>query len=87
MIKTLTSCAGDGKSFSPVTEWWLLLSETAGTGGFAVHQLAYSSPSLPSTANKHLCPSEQSHALLQFKLDFTIDSFASADCDYDEQYS
>ncbi|KAK2980990.1 hypothetical protein RJ640_023316 [Escallonia rubra] len=51
------------------------------------HQLAYSSPSLPSTANNHRCPSEQSHALLQFKQDFTIDSFASADCDYDEQYS
>ncbi|KAK2980983.1 hypothetical protein RJ640_023309 [Escallonia rubra] len=51
------------------------------------HQLAYSSPSHPSTANNHLCPSEQSQALLQFKLDFTIDSFASADCDYDEQYS
>ncbi|KAK3022802.1 hypothetical protein RJ639_046904, partial [Escallonia herrerae] len=51
------------------------------------HQIAYSSPSLPSTANNHLCPSEQSHALLQFKLDFTIDSFSSADCHYDEQYS
>ncbi|KAK3017977.1 hypothetical protein RJ639_002734 [Escallonia herrerae] len=36
MIKTLSSCAGDGKLFSPVTEWWLLLSEAAGTGGFTV---------------------------------------------------
>ncbi|KAK3010354.1 hypothetical protein RJ639_010633 [Escallonia herrerae] len=36
MVKTLRSCAGYGTLFSPVTEWWVLVWETARTGGESV---------------------------------------------------
>ncbi|KAK2980218.1 hypothetical protein RJ640_017698 [Escallonia rubra] len=52
-------------------------------GRLHYHQLAYSSPSLPSTANNQ--PTFRPNPY-KFILDFTAVSFASADYEHDEQY-
>ncbi|KAM7491919.1 hypothetical protein LguiA_034840 [Lonicera macranthoides] len=45
-------------------------------------QFAYSKKLTPNSSPNHLCPDDQSLALLHFKQNFTIDTSASQRCDY-----